>query len=374
MTCSPALPPLVALAAGGTGGHVFPAEALARELLGRGLRVILVTDKRGSRFSEDLSVPTYRVASSALGRGWFKTIRSVAVMGVGVVQAHFLLRKLRPVAVVGFGGYPSVPTLYAALRLGIPIALHEANAVLGRANAALAGKARLLAMGFPKTARVPPTTARCVVTGNPVRPVFATLRACPYAPPAEEGPLRLFVVGGSQGAHVFSRVVPRAVALLPTPLRQRLIVTQQCRTDDLELARTGFAGGGVEAELLPFFHDMPERMADAHLILCRSGGSTVAELAALGRPAVLVPLPHSHAGEQTANAEALAEAGGAWLIPEEALTPEALAVRLEALLTMPSTLARAAASARAWGTANAADALANALLESLDLQSAHVLP
>lgn len=362
MPDSPA--PLIVLAAGGTGGHVFPAEALARELLGRGLRVALITDQRGGKFSDDLAVPAYRIRASALGAGFFGKMRSLMAMGYGTWQARNLVAKLKPAAVVGFGGYPSVPTLYAAMRVNIPYLLHEQNAILGRANRVMMGKAKLIATCFPHVAGLKPGAGpRIVQTGNPVRPICATLRGMPYALPGEDGPFRLLVFGGSQGARVFSQVVPRALGLLPTALRHRLIVTQQCRAENIDDARAAFAGAGIEAELSPFFRDMPERMANAHLVIGRAGASTIAELTAIGRPAILVPLPHGHAGEQMANAEALAEAGGAWLIPEQAFTPEALAIRLETLITLPSSLAKTAAAARAWGTVSAADALANCVEE-----------
>lgn len=361
-------PPLFLLAAGGTGGHVFPAEALARELLGRGARVALVTDARGGRFSDELVVPVYRVKASPLGKGFFRRALNVLTMGVGVLQATFLLRKLRPAAVIGFGGYPSVPLLYAAARTGVPIVLHEQNAVMGRANRALLPMAKVLGLSFPHVAALPeaPKT-RIVHTGNPVRPAFAALRASPYPTPTEDGPFRILVLGGSLGASVFSQIVPKALALLPESLRRRVFVTQQCRAPDMEEARAAFAGAGVEAELAPFFKDVPERMGQAHLIIGRSGGGAVAELTAIGRPAILVPFPHGHAGEQTANAEAIAQAGGAWLIPQAAFTPEALAVRLEALMALPANLAKAAAAARAWGTVTAADALADCVYEAVGL-------
>jgi UDP-N-acetylglucosamine--N-acetylmuramyl-(pentapeptide) pyrophosphoryl-undecaprenol N-acetylglucosamine transferase len=360
--------PLIVLAAGGTGGHVFPAEALARELLGRGLRAVLMTDLRGNRFSDDLDVPTYRLRSSSLGKGVFGRLRSFITMGIGVLQAQRLLRKLRPAVVVGFGGYPSIPALYAATRINIPIILHEQNAVLGRANRAMMAKAKLIATSFPNVVGLKAgSVLKIAHTGNPVRPAFASLRATPYTPVTDDGPVRLLVLGGSLGARVFSYVVPKAIALLPEHLRHRLIVAQQCRREDLEKTRAAFAGAGVEAELLPFFRDVPERMANAHLVIGRSGGSTIAELTAIGRPAILVPFPHGHAGEQIANAEAIADAGGAWLIPEQAFTPEALAVRLEALLTLPGSLTKAAAASRAWGTVTAADNLANCVEEVLHI-------
>jgi UDP-N-acetylglucosamine--N-acetylmuramyl-(pentapeptide) pyrophosphoryl-undecaprenol N-acetylglucosamine transferase len=352
--------PFIILAAGGTGGHIFPAEALARELLGRGYRVALITDQRGAAFGDDLPVAVYRTRASALGKGVIGKVRSIMEMGIGVLQARRKLRQLRPSVVVGFGGYPSVPTLYAAAQLGIPLALHEQNAVLGRANRALMEKARLIATSFPQVAglKASPHT-QLIYTGNPVRPAFTAFRATPYTPLGDDGPMRLFIMGGSLGARVFSSVVPKALALMPQPLRRRIVISQQCRVEDIESARASFAAAGIDAELATFFHDVPERIAHAHLIICRSGGSTVAELTVVGRPAILVPYPHGHANEQKANAEAVAEAGGAWLIPEQAFTAEALAVRLESLMALPSTLTKTAAAARAWGKVTAADSLAD---------------
>ena len=352
--------PFIILAAGGTGGHIFPAEALARELLGRGYRVALMTDQRGSKFGDDLPVPVHRIRASSLGQGFFRKVRSIMEMGVGVLQARRLLKKLRPSVVVGFGGYPSVPTLYAAAQLNIPIILHEQNAILGRANRALMEKAQIIATSFPHVVGLKSSAqARLVYTGNPVRPAFMALRGTPYAAMTDDGPMKILVMGGSLGAKVFSHVVPQALALMPEHLRRRIVIAQQCRKENREEASAAFASAGVEAELAPFFTDVPARMADAHLIICRAGGSTVAELTVVGRPSILVPFPHGHAGEQTANAETVAEAGGAWLIPEQAFTPESLAMRLEALMAMPSTLTKTAAAARAWGKITAADGLAD---------------
>ena len=371
--------PLIVLAAGGTGGHVFPAEALARELLGRGLRVALLTDQRGNKYSgtkkpntsiDELPIDTYRVRASSLGKGVFGKLRSVVDMGIGALQARGKLRKLNPAAVVGFGGYPSVPTLYAAAQLQIPILLHEQNAILGRANRAMMNKADIIATSFPHvTGLKPAANVRLVQTGNPVRPAFTALRATPYTPLAEDGPMRILVLGGSGGAKIFSGVVPQALGLLPEHLRRRIVIAQQCRAETWEQARSAYAAAGIDAELSTFFHDVPERMAAAHLVICRAGGSTIAELTAVGRPSILVPFPHGHAGEQTANAEAVAEAGGAWLIPEQAFTPESLSVRLESLMTLPGTLTKTAAAARAWGKVTAADSLADCVCEIIGLSA-----
>lgn len=362
--------PLFLLAAGGTGGHVFPAEALTRELLGRGARVALVTDGRGTAFSEDIIVPVHKLTACPLGRSLVTKAISVGKMGFGVIQALWLLYKYRPAAVVGFGGYPSVPLLVAAAQIGIPIVLHEQNAIMGRANKTLLPMAKILATSFPRVLNVPTAVkAKIVPTGNPVRPAFSTMRQVPYPILDDKGPCRLFIMGGSLGASVFSHTIPRGLALLPQSLKERLIVTQQCRAKDIEAAREAFAAAGIEAELSPFFHDVPARMSTAHIVISRSGGGSVAELGAIGRPAILVPFAGGHAGEQTENARALAQAGGAWIIPEDAFTPDALAVRLEALFSQPKTLIQAAAAARAWGTTSATDALADCLYEASNIQT-----
>jgi UDP-N-acetylglucosamine--N-acetylmuramyl-(pentapeptide) pyrophosphoryl-undecaprenol N-acetylglucosamine transferase len=358
--------PLIVLAAGGTGGHVFPAEALARELLGRGYRVALITDRRGGTFSKELSVRTYRVHAAALGRSLIGKIRSILTMVLGIFQAEHYLRKLLPAAVVGFGGYPSIPTLYAAMGLNIPMVLHEQNAVLGRANCLMMNKARIVATSFPHVVGLKPLPhVRLVQTGNPVRPAFVALRGEPYPERSESDPMRILVLGGSLGALVFGKVVPEALLQMPDEFRRKVVIAQQCRAENIEAARAAYAAAGIEAELATFFSDVPERMAAAHLVICRAGGSTLAELTAIGRPSILVPFPHGHAAEQTANAAALAEAGGAWLIPEASLTPETLAVRIESLMALPSTLVKTAAAARAAGRITAADSLADCVVEAM---------
>lgn len=355
---------MILLAAGGTGGHVFPAEALMRELLGRGARVAMVTDTRGGKFSKDLDVPVHRVRASTLGKGPVGKLLSILNMGVGVLQAGLLLKRSKASAVVGFGGYPSVPLLYAASRLGVPIILHEQNAVIGRANRVMLPMSKLMATSYPHVIGLPEgCRTRLVHTGNPVRPAFATYRATPYPSLSEDGPIRILVLGGSLGAQVFSAVIPKALALLPESVRRRILLAQQCRAEDIENARSALAAAGIVAEVQTFFKDVPERMAEAHLVISRSGGGAVAELTAIGRPSILVPFPHGHADEQKANAESVAQAGGAWIIPQDAFTPEALAVRLEALIHIPSNLTKAAAAARACGTISAADMLADCVYE-----------
>jgi UDP-N-acetylglucosamine--N-acetylmuramyl-(pentapeptide) pyrophosphoryl-undecaprenol N-acetylglucosamine transferase len=354
------------LAAGGTGGHLFPAEALARELLARSQPVVLVTDRRGPAFGETLpAVPVYRVRSATLEPGLPGTLRTVVSLGIGTLQALRVIRRLNPAVVVGFGGYPSLPTVAAARLAGVPVVLHEQNAVLGRANRWMAPGVCRLAISFPVVAAVPGSCRDVSVrTGNPVRPAVAAVRDIFYVPPEEVGAIRLLVIGGSQGARVFSEVVPAALALLPAALRARLVVAQQCRPEDLDRVSAAYDGLGVGAvDLSSFFHDVPARLAAAHLVMCRAGASTMAELTVVGRPAILVPYPYATDDHQTANAQALGQAGGAWLMAQPDFTPQSLARRLETLLTQPADLALAAAVARGWGAPDAAQRLADTVVE-----------
>jgi UDP-N-acetylglucosamine--N-acetylmuramyl-(pentapeptide) pyrophosphoryl-undecaprenol N-acetylglucosamine transferase len=351
-------PARIALAAGGTGGHMFPAEALASELLARGHQVALVTDRRGGGFGERLpAVDTHRIAAGGLaGTGLVGRAQGVMQLGVGFFQSRALLGRLKPNVAVGFGGYASVPTVLAASLAGIPTVLHEQNAVLGRANKLLAKRATHIATSFPTVVGVG-TSDRAVVTGNPVRPAIAALADAAY--PALDDELRILVVGGSQGARVFSRLIPEAVALLPVDLQRRLTIAQQARVEDLETARANYTKASAKVELAPFFGDMPDRLRVAHLVISRSGASTVAELAAAGRPAILVPYPFATDDHQTANARALDSARAGWLMPESATTPAILAERLTALAASPQTLVQAAAAARGIGRRDAAARLAD---------------
>lgn len=362
--------PIFLLAAGGTGGHMFPAEALARELLGRGAHVELATDRRGHAFGDQLpEVPVHRVHAAAPGAGFLGKLKAGLVMGRGLLQCGALLRHLRPDAVVGFGGYPSVPAVYAAAQAKIPVLLHEQNAVLGRANRMLVPGAQRIATAFPEVSGVKPDhRSKIVRTGNPVRPAIGAQRGGAYVPPGADGPVRLLIMGGSQGARVFSEVVPAALARLPEGLRARIHLSQQCRPEDLEEVRAAYAGAGLaSADLQSFFRDVPERMAGCHLAITRSGASTVAELTCIGRPAILVPYPHAMDDHQTANARAVEQAGAAWLVPQPALTADSLADRLTDLLAHPDNLASAAAAAHAWGMDDAATRLADAVYALADI-------
>jgi UDP-N-acetylglucosamine--N-acetylmuramyl-(pentapeptide) pyrophosphoryl-undecaprenol N-acetylglucosamine transferase len=358
----------IMLAAGGTGGHMFPAEALARALLARGRSVTLVTDRRGHAFGDSLAeVPVHRIRAASPGAGLIGKLKAAVEMALGLLEARALLRRLRPAAVVGFGGYPSVPTVYAAIQARVPSLLHEQNAVLGRANRMLIAGAKRLAVAFTGVTRVSEADrAKIIRTGNPVRPAIAARRDAAYQAPEGEAPVRLLVMGGSQGARVFSDIVPQALALLPAPLRAQIHLSQQCRPEDLEAARAALSGLGLGGLTLEsFFRDVPDRLAACHLAITRAGASTIAELTCVGRPAILVPYPHATDDHQTANARQLAEAGAAWLVPQPDFTAQALADRLSALLNDPATLRAAAESARDWGTAQAADALADAVLAML---------
>lgn len=357
----------IVLTTGGTGGHIFPARALAEELIARGWEVHYVTDARGAAIgSMPLAVEVHTVRAKGIAGGSLGgKVKGAAKLAFGAWQARRLLKRLRPAAVIGFGGYASLPATMAALTLGIPVGLHDQNAVFGRANRMIAKRAKLIATSFEQTTGIPADArGRVICTGNPVRAGIAELAGVPY--PAMEGvePMRLLVTGGSQGARVFSSVVPEAFADLAPEIRRRFQVVQQCRAEDLDRVRARYEELGMTPELATFFDDVPERLAAAHLVIARAGASTVAELSVVGRPAVLVPLPGAIDDHQTANARALEEAGGAWVMPEAAFTADALAHRLEMLVTLSETLAGMAEASRTFGRLHAARDLADAV-ESL---------
>ena len=365
----PATFPIV-IAAGGTGGHFFPAEALAGELLARGQRVALMTDARSGGLQSPVFAGLERFVISGAGiagRGPLRAGKATLSLTGGVLAARRILARTHAAAVVGFGGYPCVaPVLAARLTRHRPtVILHEQNAVLGRANRFLCGHADRLALSFAATERVP--KVETLVTGNPVRPAIAALVAVPYVPPAQT--IRLLVLGGSLGARVFSDVVPTAVASLPDALLSRVTVVQQCRPEDLGRVRAAYDLAGIDAELSAFFPDMAEKLALAHLVIARAGASTVAELAIAGRPAILVPLPGAIDDHQSANARALAEARGASVIAQRDLSPNALCDRLAALLASADTLAHAARAARSIACPDATARLAD-LVEDLMRQEA----
>jgi len=349
----------ILLAAGGTGGHLFPAEALAHELKRRGFTVDLVTDSRAERFAAQFPARAIHTVASATpgGRNPVAFLKAAWTIWRGVRESTVLINRLKPKAVVGFGGYPTLPPVYAAARRGVPAMIHEQNAVMGRANRALAARVDAIAGGFLKPEGR--FAGKIVATGNPVRPAVLEAAAIPYVPPLPKGEFRLLVFGGSQGAQYFSDALPAAVALLAPELRKRLRVVQQARPEDVARVEAAYREGGVAAEVSPFFHDMARRIAEAHLVVSRSGASTVSEVAVIGRPAVFVPYPHALDHDQAANAAALAATGGAEVRPQAALTPQALADLISGAMADPDGLARRAQAAREAGRPDAARLLAD---------------
>jgi UDP-N-acetylglucosamine--N-acetylmuramyl-(pentapeptide) pyrophosphoryl-undecaprenol N-acetylglucosamine transferase len=355
----------VVLAAGGTGGHVFPAEAVADELLGRGRKVHLMSEGRADAIAARIpGIEVHRVRAGRFDGGPGLAVRGLADLVLGTVRARQLLRRLAPTVVIGFGGYASVPTMLAAVGLRLPTIIHEQNAVLGRANRRLAPHARRIATGFPTSAGVRPTDrAKCVHTGNPVRRAVLAIGDREYRAPEPGRPIELLILGGSQGARVLSEVVPPALAALPSRLREPLRVSQQVRSEDFAAVAEVYRRHRIAAELSSFFEDVPARLARANLAICRAGASTVSELAAAGRPAVLIPYPHAADDHQTANARSFVEVGGGWVIPQSDLSPDILAVRLGTLLSESAALIAAAERARSFSRRDATQRLARLVLD-----------
>ena len=349
----------IVVAAGGTGGHMFPAAALARELDRRGANVAVVTDGRGAGFAGDTGVAIHRIAARHLGGGIGGTARGVATLCYGWLQARRLLARIRPVAAIGFGGYPTLPTMFAAVRAGLPSMIHEQNAVLGRANAALAPRVSAIATAFADVGGVrPQDRSKLVRTGNPVRDAVAAVAGVPYPVPSG-GDIPILAIGGSQGARILSDAVPRAVASLDPALRERLRIVQQARPEDVDRVAAAYRDMGVTAEIRSFFDDLPERMARAALVVSRAGASTIAELSVIGRPAILIPYAHAAAGHQERNAREVERRGGAWVMTEADLAAAALGARMESLLYSPALLEEAAAAMRGWAIPGAAACLAD---------------
>jgi UDP-N-acetylglucosamine--N-acetylmuramyl-(pentapeptide) pyrophosphoryl-undecaprenol N-acetylglucosamine transferase len=358
--------PLILLAAGGTGGHLFPAEALGVELIRRDLRVRLVTDSRALRYSGLFSKGMIDVVPSETvrGRSPWQLARTGVMLAAGTAVAFGLMRRLKPVAVVGFGGYPTVPPLMAARLAGIPGIIHDANAVLGRANRFLSRHVSAIATSLPGVLdRDPDLAGKTTTVGTPMRPAVLAAAAAAYQPPEATGPFRLLVVGGSQGARVMSDIVPGAIERLEPALWNRLILTQQVREEDMIRVRAVYDRLKIHAELAPFFADLPARLASNHLIVSRSGAGTVAELAAIGRPSILVPLPGAIDQDQFANAGVLSVANGALRIAQSDFTPTRLAAEISALAAEPERLAAMAAAARSLGRLDAAERLADLVVK-----------
>jgi UDP-N-acetylglucosamine--N-acetylmuramyl-(pentapeptide) pyrophosphoryl-undecaprenol N-acetylglucosamine transferase len=353
----------VLVAAGGTGGHLFPAEALAAALIKRGIQVHLATDRRAARYGGAFSESSIHVVASATlrARNPLALGRTAAMLGVGLVQARALIGRLRPSAVIGFGGYPTIPPVLAAAWRGVPTLIHDANAVIGRANRFLAPRVSAIATTFPDVfEREPDLAAKATLTGNPVRSAVVAAAATPYPVPGDK--LRLLVFGGSQGARIMAEIVPAAIGQLDAGLRARLAIVQQAREEDVVGVRDSYAALAVAAEVAPFFSDLPVRMAASDLVVSRSGASTVAELAAIGRPAILVPLPHALDQDQFANAGMLERSGAAIRLAQDAFTPQRLASEIAALARTPQKLATMAAAAKSVGRLDAAERLAELVL------------
>jgi UDP-N-acetylglucosamine--N-acetylmuramyl-(pentapeptide) pyrophosphoryl-undecaprenol N-acetylglucosamine transferase len=357
--------PLVLLAAGGTGGHLFPAEALAVVLASRGVTVDLATDTRAAHFKFPARAVHLIPSATLRGRDPVSVLYTATMLAAGIGKAWLKIGELRPSLVIGFGGYPTVPPLIAAWWRGVPTILHEQNGVMGRANRALAPRVTAIATGFRTLANVDARVrSKMTFTGNPVRPSVIEAALVPYIAPDARGELRLLVFGGSQGARVMSEIVPAAVGSLSADLRARLRVTQQTRPEDLDAVRLAYARLGVLCECAPFFSDLPHRMATAHLIVSRSGASTVAELSAIGRPGILVPLPNALDQDQFANAGSLQDAGGAIRVVQADFTPERLASEIVALAGDPGRLADMARAAKSAGTVDAAERLADLVIKT----------
>src|ERR1700716_3747141 len=364
--------PLILLAAGGTGGHLFPAEALGVELIRRGFRVRLATDSRGLRYSGLFSRDSLAVVPSETVRG--RTPWSLAYTGVmlaaGTAVSLNLMRRLKPKAVVGFGGYPTLPPLLAAKMFGVPGIIHEANAVLGRANRFLSGRVSAIATSLPGVLdRDPALAGKTTTGGTPMRPAILAAAAVKFIPPELTGPLRLLVVGGSQGARVMADIVPGAIERLEPALWSRLILTQQAREEGMARVRAVYDRLKINAELAPFFGDLPARLASSHLVVSRSGAGTVAELAAIGRPSILVPLPGAIDQDQFANAGVLAKVDGALRIAQAEFTPDRLASEVSTFAAEPARLTAMASAARKVGRLDAAERLADLVMKVAGIQA-----
>jgi UDP-N-acetylglucosamine--N-acetylmuramyl-(pentapeptide) pyrophosphoryl-undecaprenol N-acetylglucosamine transferase len=345
----------IVLCAGGTGGHLLPAQALAGELARRGRAIVVMTDSRFADYAT--SFPGARVVT--VPSAPLNSIAAPFKIAAGVAMAFAKLLRLKPAAVIGFGGYPSVPVMLAANLARFPTAIIEQNSVMGRANRLVMNHVSRIAAAFPIVRFAPRDASKLVMTGNPLRPDVTALWGAPYKIPAADGPLRLLVFGGSQGARAFSEIVPAAITRLPQAIRTRLQLVQQCRPEDMEAVRAIYANAEIRADLQPFFPDLPRRMAEAHLVIGRSGAGTVAELMAIGRPAILVPLPHAMDNHQTANAEILSRADAGWTVAQRDLSPDLLAQMLVTIFSNPADLADRAAHAHTLAVPDSARRLAD---------------
>ena len=355
---------VIVLSAGGSGGHLFPAQALAGELVKRGRDIVVMTDARFANYAT--AFPKARIET--VPSSPFNAVTAPLKIAAGFVVALAKLLKLKPAAVIGFGGYPSVPVMLAANFAGLPTGIIEQNAVVGRANRLVMNRVRKVAAAFPIARFAPRDISKIVLTGNPLRSEVEALWGAAYNLPQAGGPIRLLVFGGSQGARALSEIVPAALTRLPHDMKMRLSVVQQCRAEDIEKVREIYRNAEIRCQLETFFSDLPQRMAEAQLVIARSGAGTVAELMAIGRPAILVPLPGALDDNQTPNAEILARADAGWCVPQRALTADSLAQMLGKIFADSLGLAQRAARAHALATPNAAGKLAD-MVDELALSS-----
>ena len=357
----------VMICAGGTGGHMFPALSLAEDLKSRGCRVVVVTDKRAVKYTDgydDLNVNV--ISSSTLPSGLLGKVKGLFLLAYGYFQSHRLINKYAPSLVIGFGGYPSMPPMIVAQRGDIMTIIHEQNAVLGKANAYLATKADRIALSLPEMSSLDEQDSmRAVVTGNPVRSEISALYSHPYNTPDTDEPFGLTVMGGSLGAKVMAQNIPQALASLPQELKSRLNVIQQCHAEDMDEVQSIYNDAGISVQLAPFFDDVPEILKKSHLVIARSGASTVSEIAIAGIPAIYIPYPHHVDQQQKVNAESIAKLDGAWVMEEKNLNASTLAARIESLMLSPETLFRAAEGARAAAKPEATRKLGNLVIALL---------
>ena len=359
----------IMLSAGGTGGHLFPAQALCEELIRRGWDVDLITDTRGNMFGSEFPArKVYKVpAATFKGRSPIEAMGTLGTLGSGFQASYRVMGEAMPSAIVGFGGYPTLAPLLAAIGRGIPSVIHEQNSVMGQANRFLAPMVKAIACSFENTKYLEgKLLPKARLTGTPLRAAVHALRNIPYRPPSSVDQLNLLVFGGSQGAKYFSDIVPQALPMLSPGMRDRLFVMQQCREEDIDRVFDTYEAAGVAAELATFFEDLPSRMSNSHLVIARSGATTVAELCALARPAIMVPLPHAKDNDQLENAKRLEAVGGCWCLPQETLTAETLAAHVRQLFENPSALATAASNAHTLANYRAVENLAELIEELAD--------
>jgi UDP-N-acetylglucosamine--N-acetylmuramyl-(pentapeptide) pyrophosphoryl-undecaprenol N-acetylglucosamine transferase len=359
----------IVLAAGGTGGHVYPAIALADVLKSRNWPIAFVTDERGAAFGDPTpGTEIHHIKAASLVGGACSKLKGLTQLGVGLLQARALLKRLSPAAAVGFGGYPSVPTMCAATQIGTPTLIHEQNAVLGRANRLLAPRVGTIATSFEQVSGIQPqAVGKVVLTGNPVRAAISQIGEMPYPTLTANDPIHILIFGGSQGARVLSEVVPTALTSLSENERSRVQIIQQCRPEDLDRVKTVYEAANISASLATYFDDMPERLSAAHLVIARGGASTIAELIAAGRPAILIPYPHATDDHQTANANSVTATGASWCIPEPTFTVEFVIGEFRRFIERPNILTEAATNTKSLRKSDAAQRLADAVEATIDL-------